>query len=379
MALYHFLVLLMSCVPAFSGRISGRTGVTCCIPILKQQLAQEKYAYIKSYTLLPGQGRCPQYLIFTMVDNSTVCLLPSKAQEMKKAVDARSAGAPQDTPSMDFQSGSKQGTGKGKGTAHPTSSPGESTPSPGPVMPTLTTTALPGQDGGTSLPSVPVSPPSTDAQGHGTPQTSSSAAQPLPGRQREDTMSPTLPPSTALTHAQTYGGSQTAGTSAPARTGLDGQERPSTIQTTAAPSSTAQLPHEDDTTKSWAETTLRTSHHPVNIIASTMTPPLNEQEMEETRTVGVIDSPSSTTARKRGPEVSGRSEWTSGGSRWHVGLFLALIVTAATAFVWVTSVWREYWLVPPRKPVFRQNRTSGTVTLLCYSNLQGGGTPRQEC
>ncbi|XP_038642946.1 mucin-1-like [Scyliorhinus canicula] len=394
MSLYHLLLLLVSCVPAFSGRHAGDTGVTCCPIILKEQLPQKYYAELESYTILLGHGHCPQYIKFTM-GRGTFCLLPSKAQAMMKAVDARPAGTPQDTPSMDFQRGSTQGTRNGKGPAHPTFSPGESTPAPGPVLPALTTTTLPGQDGSTSLPSVPASPPSTDAQGHGRPQTSNSTPQPLPGCQTEDTM---LPPSTAPTHAQTYEGSQTDDISAPARPGQDGQETPSTTQTTAGPSSTAQLPREHVTTSRWAETTQGTILRPGSITASEMMPPLNDQTTKETRTVGIIDSKSSTAVRKRGPEVdgtdghsggsdgtdghsggsdgtdghSGGSDGTSGVSRWHVGLLLSLlIIMAATALVCLSSVRRGNWLIPEKKPDFRQNRSSGTATLLRYSELHG--------
>ncbi|XP_078394421.1 uncharacterized protein LOC144678544 [Cetorhinus maximus] len=343
---------------------------------------------------------------------------------MKEFVDSRSEGPSKDVSSMGFRSESKEKVENKDSVPHPTPSPGDSTRSQWAPTSSLPVTALQGQDRGSTLPSTQSSPPSTNGQGHEGLQTSSPSATALPGLERQvrSTTLPSMPPSSAPTQPQGHEGLQTFSPSATALPGLErqgrstmlpsmpsspvptsfqghaspqalsssvtslpglhGQERTSTLQSTSRPYSSAQLPH---STKSMDRTSLR----PWNIVTATLTPSPNELVTEETRTVGAIDNPSSTTRRSRGPRVSdrdkrpsaakrrGASGEASGGPGWRVGVLAAvLLLLAATLVVYVASKRSVSRLVSGEAWGSAHHCSPDVVTLVRYRRLSE--TSREE-
>ncbi|XP_041034871.1 mucin-2-like isoform X2 [Carcharodon carcharias] len=262
----------------------------------------------------------------------------------------------------------------------PSSAPTQSQGHEGPQTSSPSATTPPGlerQGRSTTLPSMPPSSAPTQSQGHEGPQTSSPSATTPPGleRQGRSTTLPSIPPSPVATSFQGHASSQMLSSSVTSLPGPHGQERISTLQSTSRPYSSAQLPR---STKS----TDRTSLRPRNIVTARPTPPPNELVTEETRTVGAIDSPSSTTRRSRGPRVSGRDKLpgaskhrggsgeASRGPGWRVGLLMTvLLFAAATLVVCVASKWSVRGLVSREAGGSAHHCSPGVVTLVHYCRL----------
>uniref|UniRef100_UPI00398EE9B2 uncharacterized protein n=1 Tax=Pristiophorus japonicus TaxID=55135 RepID=UPI00398EE9B2 len=134
------LCLFLVCsVAVCSGRLSDSAGRSCCEPKLPQPLNISEFNKLQNYVTLSGQGRCPEYLVFTTNANQRFCILSGKAQAMKEFVDARST----DPGDVGARTGGIEQTETGEGTPHP------APPTAGPTIPISSSsiTAVPGLHG----------------------------------------------------------------------------------------------------------------------------------------------------------------------------------------------------------------------------------------
>uniref|UniRef100_UPI00398E32C5 mucin-2-like n=1 Tax=Pristiophorus japonicus TaxID=55135 RepID=UPI00398E32C5 len=337
------LCLFLVCSGAVcGGRLSDSAGRSCCEPKLPQPLNISEFNKLQNYVTLSGQGRCPEYLVFTTNANQRFCILSGKAQAMKEFVDARSI----DPGEVCARTGGIEQTETGKGTPHP------APPTAGPTIPISSSsiTAVPGLHGQERtftlqptpnpptrahwLQRVAVTTRNTAGETSGTslhPRnivTTTLTSPPNKHEAGEDrTMEGTYSPDPGEVCARTGGIEQTetgegtphpapptAGPTIPissssitAVPGLHGQERTFTLQPTLNPPTRAHwLQRVAVTTRNTAGETSRTSLHPRNIVTTTLTSPPNKHEAGEDRTMEGTYSPGSTTSGRGGARMGHR-------------------------------------------------------------------------